>query len=101
MLCPQILPPKRPSNISFSQRLDPTSQKEHEACHRFIQEASTKSYTDSVEIMNHIARILRVGESRGRGRAVVEGHGETFMFMFRLKQCRPVDFKQLMVYPGD
>ena len=60
-----------------------------------------KSYTDSVDVVNSIARILRVEESGGRVRAIVTGDEETFRFMFRLKQHKPVDYKWLMEYPED
>ena len=34
-------------------------------------------------------------------RAVVAGDEETFRFRYRLKQRKPVDYKWLMVYPGE
>ena len=101
-ICPvPHTPSPNGSCIPFLQRLEPAPQKEHAACHIFIQEASTKSYADSVDVVNRIARILRVGEPGGRVRAVVAGDEETFRFMLRLKQRKPADYKWLMVYPGD
>ena len=75
-------------------------QKEHEACHLFIQEASTRSYTDSVKVVNRIARILRVGKPGGRGRAVVAGDEESFRFMYRLRHRKPADYMWLTLGTG-
>lgn len=65
--------------------MEPAPLIKYEARHLFIHEASTKSYTDSVEVVNRIVCILRVGKPAGLGRAIVAGDEKTLHIHIPLK----------------